>query len=98
MARSIKPPRNLLEMVPLHVHEWKEAEDGNIHVLIPRYGRSRIGRWVAEVIGRPHIIVKLDPIGSAVWKGCDGETTVGQISMQLERQFGETIAPWAWRG
>jgi hypothetical protein len=85
--------RNLLEMVPHRREEWCLTESGEVRILVPRYGRSSLGRWVAARLRRPHITVNLDRLGSAVWKACDGETSVGGIADRLEETFGDDAAP-----
>jgi len=85
--------RNLLEMVPERVPDWADAGEGKVKVLVPRYGASRLGRWFARQLGRPHICVNLDDIGSTVWRSCDGRATVQEIARTLESEFGERIAP-----
>ena len=83
------PTRNLLDMVPRRTRKWVTDDSGTVRVLVPRYGESDIGRWVARSLGRPHIAVKLDELGSAVWEACDGAATVAEIAARLERRFGE---------
>jgi len=85
--------RNLLEMVPHRNEEWRLTESGEVRILVPRYGRSSLGRWLAARLGRSHITVNLDRLGSAVWQACDGSTSVGGIADRLEEAFGEDAAP-----
>jgi hypothetical protein len=40
----------------------------------------------------PVVRVKLDALGSFVWKMCDGKTTVAEISDKMTAEFGETAA------
>ena len=46
-----------------------------------------MGRWFARSLGRPHIAVKLDELGSAVWEACDGAACVGAIAEDLQGRF-----------
>ena len=85
--------RNLLQMVPERIQKWADTGEGRVKVLVPRYGASRLGRWVAACLDRPHIAVNLDDIGSSVWRACDGRATVQEIARVLEAEFGERIAP-----
>jgi len=84
---------NLFEMVPDRVHEWAEDAEGKIRVLVPRYGKSAVGRWFASLMGRPHIEVRLDDIGSAIWRACDGGTPVVDIAHRIEKRFGAMVDP-----
>ena len=80
-------------MVPSRTREWVTDDAGTVRVLVARYGESRVGRWFARSLGRPHIAVKLDELGSAVWEACDGTTTVGTIATGLVDRFEVTGAP-----
>ncbi|MFQ5877670.1 MAG: PqqD family protein [Acidobacteriota bacterium] len=93
MARSARGPRNLLEMIPERAREWRLGEDGRVRVLVPRYGDTALGRWIAARVGRPHISVRLDEIGGEVWRACDGISTVGRIADGLQQRFGDRVAP-----
>ena len=64
-----------------------------VRVLVPRYGRSQIGRWLAQRLGRPHVPVQLDEVGSEVWEACDGATPVSGISARLKKRFGDSFDP-----
>ena len=93
MRRVTRPAPNLLEMIPRREREWAAGEDGRIRILVPRFGQNPLGRRLAAWIGRPHIPVRLDIIGSAIWQACDGTSTVDQIARHLETRFGEEVAP-----
>ena len=41
----------------------------------------------------PHMYIKLDEIGSAIWRACDGKNTVYDISRKLEAEFGAKVNP-----
>jgi Coenzyme PQQ synthesis protein D (PqqD) len=88
-----EPVRNLLEMVPERNREWRLGPDGAVRVLEPRFGASRLGRWLAERLGAAPIEVRLDPLGTAVWEACDGATTVGDVLLRLQQRFGPAIEP-----
>ena len=81
-------------MIPRRNRDWVVDDADHIKILIPRYGSSPIGRWIARSLGRSHISVKLDAVGSAVWSACDGFSTVGQIAIHLEQRFGDQLSPF----
>ncbi len=87
------PTPNLLEMIPQRDREWIEGKDGRVRILSPRFGRNTVGRRIASFLGRPHINVRLDSVGSAIWHECDGRATVGQIAGRLTERFGDSVAP-----
>ncbi len=94
MTRRNGPQANLLEMVPHRNQEWADAgTEGRVKILVPRYGRTRLGRYIAGRLRKPHIPVNLDDVGSSVWRACDGRTTVQEIAHRLEVEFGEVITP-----
>lgn len=88
-----EPVRNLLEMVPERNREWRLGADGAVRVLEPRFGASRLGRWLAGRLGAAPIEVRLDSLGTAVWEACDGTTTVGEMLARLRQRFGPALEP-----
>ena len=79
--------RNLLEMTPRRVREWKEGDDGRVRILVPRYGAHRLGRWAAAQMGSKAISVRLDRTGSLIWNACDGSRNVGEITSAIAGQM-----------
>ena len=78
---------------PRRALEWREAEDGRCVLLRPKFGGGRFGRWLAARVGDPHYRIRLDEVGSFVWKACDGETPVARIAAGLRGQFGAGVEP-----
>ncbi len=89
MARAA----NLLTLVPCREHPWEVGDDGRVCVLVPRYGAHALGRWLARNFGARPISVRLDRLGSAVWRACDGEASVDAIAARLEAELGPKEAP-----
>ena len=73
--------------------KWREAEDGRVIVLRPRFGEGRLGSWLASLLGMSPYRIRLDDIGSLVWRNCDGKTPAGEIASQLREAFGEAVEP-----
>ena len=73
--------------------DWREAEDGCCVVLRPKFGESRAGRWLAGRLGDPCYRIRLDDVGSFIWKACDGRTPLTRIAAQFSDAFGERVAP-----
>ena len=79
--------------VPKRLLEWREADDGRCVLLRPKFGRGPVGRWLADRVGDPHYRIRLDELGTFVWKACDGETSLDTIAIRLRRHFGSTVEP-----
>lgn len=73
--------------------DWRELDGGRCVVLRPRFGESRIGRWLAARLGDPCYRIRLDEVGTFIWKACDGETSLTEIADRLRAEFGERVEP-----
>ncbi len=69
--------------------KWQENSEGLIIVFKPCLGQSRIGRRITEIFAFDDYRIRLDPLGSAVWKLCDGSTKFEEIRSHLESSFPE---------
>ncbi|UCG51019.1 MAG: PqqD family protein [Candidatus Latescibacterota bacterium] len=84
---------NLLDMIPWQRRDHRDCADGTVDVMIPRFGDSRIGRFLGKSLKNTPIHVHLDEIGTAVWRLCDGRRSVQDIGRSLQEQFGDRIEP-----
>ena len=80
------------EMIPVRLSDWREDE-GIVTLLVPRFGRGRFGAWIDRSFHLRPYRVKLDAVGSFIWKKCDGECHVVEIGAALEREFGDRVQP-----
>jgi hypothetical protein len=69
--------------------EWLEKEPGLVTVLRPCLGNSKIGKRMAAVFQFDDYRIRLDRIGSAVWKLSNGRTSITEIKRQLASLFPE---------
>lgn len=74
-------------------YEWVESEDGRIIVLRPRFGEGRLARRVAALFNASDYRIRLDEIGTVVWKLCDGSTTAREMADELRDRFGDNVEP-----
>ena len=88
-----KAPLNLYELVPTQRRESRERADGNVEVLIPRYGDNPVGRLLKYVFSNKPVKVELDDVGTRVWRLCDGHRNVREIGQSLQGEFGERLEP-----
>ena len=73
--------------------DWREADDGRCIVLRSRFGEGRLGRWLASKLGDSFYRIRLDDVGTFIWKACDGETPLTEIAGRLRGEFGERVEP-----
>ena len=73
--------------------DWREGDDGQCIVLRPKLGESRAGRWLASRFRDPCYRIRLDDVGTFVWRACDGETPLATILARMRDAFGAHIEP-----
>lgn len=81
-----------LAIKPLHNPnlEWKYNEEGHVVAMLTRRG-GPTGKLISFFIAMPEERrVVLDEVGSFVWKMCDGEHSVEQISEALSDKYNLT--------
>ncbi|HTT68208.1 MAG TPA: PqqD family protein [Gemmatimonadales bacterium] len=80
-------PVNLFALRPRRLARFERGADGLVTVLAPKF-RSRLAlQWLAPLLARPEVAVRLDSEGSFVWDRCDGGTTVQAIAEALHRRL-----------
>jgi hypothetical protein len=84
---------NLLDLIPVQNILWKENEQGFIVLLKPKFKNPFLAKHLLPKLKRPHYKVKLDEVGSFLWKQCDGKKTVKQIAEILKNHFGDKVDP-----
>lgn len=89
---TVKGP-NLLDLVPRRTKDFKELDDGRVEVLIPRFGGGRTAWLLGRLSRSGPIRLRLDDVGTAVWRLCDGRRSVHDIGLSLRDQFGDRIEP-----
>lgn len=85
---------NLLDLVAERAagHEVEE-ETGLVTILAPRFRNRLMKRLFEPRVKNPHLKIKLDEIGSAVWLLIDGERNVKEIAAIVRERFQEKIEP-----
>ena len=77
---------------PRRLLDWRE-DDGRCVLLRPRLGTSRVGRWLAGLAGDRYYRIRLDEVGTLVWKACDGRTSLADIARSMRFAFGARVEP-----
>jgi Coenzyme PQQ synthesis protein D (PqqD) len=72
---------NLLDLTPVRLHEHEEEEKDKVVILVKKFKNVRFSYFA---LGRhsPVIRIRLDEIGSEVWKAMDG---VSDVATMLDR-------------
>lgn len=73
--------------------EWEDGPEGGAVLLVPRFRRGPLARWLQPRLRRPHIRVKLDDVGSFAWRRFDGAATFSSIVAQMQECFGARVEP-----
>jgi hypothetical protein len=62
-------------------------------VFRPRFGEGKLGRWLESLLGLSPYRIRLDDIGTLVWKSCDGRISAQEIADKMRDQFGDRVEP-----
>jgi hypothetical protein len=90
MKRNDRKLINLLELTPAQRVPWETAENGGVVLLVPKFRNVLVVKWLVPHLKYPNVRVKLDTMGSFVWKQCDGRTTVAEIADRMNAEFGDS--------
>lgn len=83
---------NLLGLIPVRNINWKEEEE-LIVLLKPKYKHPLFKKHILPRLKNPHFKIKLDHVGSFIWKQFDGNLTVKEIAKNLKDEFGDKVEP-----
>ena len=72
---------------------WRDLDDGCCVVMRPKLGEGRLGRWLASKLGDSFYRIRLDDVGTFIWRACDGETPLAEIAGRLREAFGARVEP-----
>ena len=62
-------------------------------MFLPRFGASRIGKLIERLTNSKPLKIRLDKVGTFMWKLCDGNHTVKVIGEKMQQTFGDEIEP-----
>lgn len=91
--RENQQQENLLDYIPKHKVNWEKNNDERIVLLVPKFQKPVLVKYVLPRLKHPNMRVTLDDFGSFVWKHIDGVKTVHQIGAALYDHFGENVEP-----
>ncbi len=73
--------------------EWEDGPDNRAVLLVPKFRKGPLAKWLQPRLRKPYIHLKLDDIGSFAWKRFDGQTTFDQITKEMHQEFGKRAEP-----
>jgi hypothetical protein len=78
-----KKPQNYLTMTPIrNIHEFNDIE-GKITLLIPKFKREWLRKWLIPKHKSSHFRIHLDQTGSHIWRMINGQRTVEEICLEM---------------
>lgn len=88
--------KELLRCKPVTLMDWyADKETGRVIVKRPKFISPFTRKIIGPFLKSSHFLVKLDDIGSVVWKNCDGNTSVQLIGEKVMDTFGKDLdAVW----
>lgn len=76
------------DAIPVRVVPWEE-KDGQVEIKMQKFD-GRLGKWLCRLLRKPnYAMIRLDELGSFIWRRCDGDTTVGEILTALDEEMGD---------
>jgi hypothetical protein len=84
---------NYLEMTPIRVHDHTFSDDGRVTLIVPKFKRAFLRKWLIPPRRSQDFHIHLDELGSATWLEIDGHSTVKEICDRLMAKYGEKIEP-----
>jgi hypothetical protein len=84
---------NVLDVTPIRLADWEDHEECVVVVRPKPQVRWYLLpiEWLRYALAVHRI--RLDPIGSLVWRGCDGAQTVAEIVSGVREVFGPDAEP-----
>ena len=91
--RKILKKSNALDLIPMRLLNHEQREEGKINILLPRFTKAWLARFLAPLKRKEFIRIKLDQFGSATWMLIDGIKPVRTICDELEKEYPEKLEP-----
>lgn len=85
---KLRREQNFFDMVPVQNFQYEMKDENLAVVLIPRFDKNPIGRFLERRSSKKEIRAELDEIGTTVWLAIDGKATVFDIAKILRAQMG----------
>lgn len=91
MKKNLQTYADILPCIPVGNFDFEtESDTGRIIVLRPKYISKWAEKFVMPLLKQKYFRVKLDELGSLVWKYCDGNNSVQELIGILQEHYGES--------
>ncbi len=82
-----------LKLFPNQNCGYRITEDGSCVLELPR-AENKILKAIISLFAKSDTMkIKLDKTGSFIWVQCNGNNSIRQIVVMLEKEFGEEVIP-----
>lgn len=86
-------PHQWHNVIATRTIDWEDGPDGGVVLLVPRFRKGPLAKWLQPKLKRPHMRVNLDEIGTFAWRHMDGSTHFCKIVDSMKKEFGEKVEP-----
>jgi hypothetical protein len=87
--KKILKNTNTLDLTPIKLHNDEVSKDGMVTVFVPKFKNELAKKYIVPMMKSSDFNIKLDELGSEVWKKMDGKNKVHEIIEQLSEKFGD---------
>ena len=86
--KKILKNTNTLDLTPIKLHKDEVSEDGIVTVFVPKFKNELAKKYIVPKLKSEDFKIKLDNLGSEVWKKINGKNKVHEIIKQISEKFG----------
>lgn len=86
-------PQQWHNVVATRMIEWEDGPEDGAVLLVPRFRKGPLAKWLQPKLKRPYIRVKLDEIGTFAWRRMDGSMRFHKIVEEMKKEFGDKVEP-----
>ena len=87
--KKILKNTNTLDLTPVKLHNDEVNDDGIVTVFVPKFKNELAKKYIVPKLKSSNFNIKLDKLGSEVWKKMDGKNKVHEIINQLSEKYGD---------
>ena len=87
--KKILKNTNTLDLTPVKLHNDEVNDDGMVTVFVPKFKNGLAKKYIVPKLKSSNFNIKLDKLGSEVWKKMDGKNKVHEIINQLSEKYGD---------